>query len=136
MEETFELIKTFQYSAEAYICKGRLEAEGIRVYLRDHNIVDSQPLYSQAVGGVKLYVGSLDAKKANQVLASISEFSVDDYGKPLKCPNCGAEKIEMATSVKNEKSILRFLPALLFGVFPFVKYRFRCRECGFEFKEG
>ena len=135
MDETFELLKTFPYSAEAYICKGKLESEGIHAYLKDHNIIDSDPLYSQAVGGVKLFVAKGDAEKAKEILASIPEFSIDDSGKAIKCPNCGAEKVEMATSVKNEKSILGFLPALLFGVFPFIKYRYRCRECGFEFKQ-
>ncbi|RZJ25597.1 MAG: DUF2007 domain-containing protein, partial [Flavobacterium sp.] len=100
MEETFELVGTFQYSAEAYICKGRLESEGIRAYLKDHNTIDSNPLYSQAVGGVKLFVAKADAEKAREILQSIPEFSIDDEGKPLVCPNCGAEKIEMVTSVK------------------------------------
>lgn len=134
MEESFELVKTFPYSAEAHICKGRLEAEGIEVYLHDHNTVDANPLLSQAVGGVKVFVPTEDAARAREILASIPEFSVDDKGDLLKCPNCGATEIEMMTSVKDEKSFLSFLPALLFGALPFVKYRYKCRSCNFEFK--
>lgn len=134
MEDSFELIKVFPYSAEAFIYKGRLESEGIAVFLRDHNIVDTNPLYSQAVGGVKMFVATKDAAKAREILSSIPEFSIDDHGKPLVCPNCNETQVEMMTSVKGEKSFLGFLPALLFGAFPFVKYRYRCRNCNHEFK--
>ncbi len=134
MEETFELVRTFPYSSEAYIFKGRLEAEGIEAYLHDHNTVDANPLFSQAVGGVKIFVAAKDARRAREILASIPEFSVDDHGDLLKCPNCGAAEVEMMTSVKDQKSFLSFLPTLLFGTLPFVKYRYRCRNCNFEFK--
>ena len=136
MEETFELIQTFPYSTEAYICKGKLEAEGIHAYLHDHNTVDTNPLLSQAVGGVKLFVAADDAVRAREILASIPEFSVDDSGELLHCPNCDATEVEMMTSIKDEKSFFSFLPTLLFGTFPFVKYRYRCRSCKFEFKHG
>lgn len=136
MENTFELVKTFPYSAEAFICKGRLESEGIAVYLHDNVTIDANPLYSQAIGGVKLFVAKDDAGKAREILESINEFSVDDNGNSLACPNCGASQVEMMTSLKGKKSLLSFLPALLFAVFPFVKYRYRCRNCGFEFRES
>jgi len=134
MDEQFEWVKTFQYSTEAHICKGRLEAEGIDAVLRDYNTIDSNPLLSQAIGGVKLFVPADDAERAREILASIPDFSLDDNGGLLKCPNCGASEVEMMTSVKDEKSFLSFLPTLLFGTLPFVKYRYRCRNCEFEFK--
>ena len=134
MEDSFELIKVFPYSPEAFICKGRLESEGITVFLRDHHVIDTNPLYSHAVGGVKLFVASEEAANAREILASIPEFSVDDQGKPLSCPVCHEAKVEMMTSVKGEKSLLGFLPALFFGAFPFVRYRHRCRNCNHEFK--
>ena len=133
MDETFEFVGTFQYSSEAHIYKGMLEAEGIAVYLKDQHTIDSNPLYSQAVGGVKLFVAKADAQKARAILRSVPEFSSDDEGMLRKCPQCGAEQIEMVTSVSNQNSLLRFLPAVLLGVLPFVKHSFKCRRCGFIF---
>lgn len=46
MEENFKLVRRFQYSSEAQIFSGKLESEGIEIYLRDNNIVDSNPLWS------------------------------------------------------------------------------------------
>ncbi|TDE45597.1 hypothetical protein E0I26_06525 [Flavobacterium rhamnosiphilum] len=69
MEEmTFRKIATFQYSSEALIFKGKLESEGIKVFMRDNNTVDANPMYSNAIGGIKLFVKSKDFVKANDVL--------------------------------------------------------------------
>ena len=43
MEEQFQIVGRYQYSSEALIFKGKLESEGIEVYIRDNNIVDSNP---------------------------------------------------------------------------------------------
>ncbi|MBC7655284.1 MAG: DUF2007 domain-containing protein, partial [Oligoflexus sp.] len=48
----FKIIATYQYTSEAIIFKGKLESEGIEVFMRDNNTVDTNPLYSNAVGGV------------------------------------------------------------------------------------
>ena len=56
MQDTFVTIARFPYSTEAQIVKGRLEADGIEVFLRDNINIDTDPLVSQAIGGVKLKV--------------------------------------------------------------------------------
>ncbi len=52
MENTFIKVASFQYSSEAMIIKGRLEAEGIEVFMKDNNTIDTDPLVSNAIGGV------------------------------------------------------------------------------------
>ena len=74
----FSLLRRFQYSSEAIIYQGKLESYGIEVFMRDNNIVDSNPLYSNAVGGVKLFVKTEDFDKANEILNDINLYSVDD----------------------------------------------------------
>lgn len=133
-EEKFTLLRRFQYSSEAIIFQGKLESLGIEVYLRDKNIIDSNPLYSNAVGGVKLFVKTEDFEKANEILGEISLYSVDDDNQPLKCPECGAEQVEMETSIDGIKS---FLQVIILGVLAqlFSKYRFKCQNCKYEFDE-
>ena len=134
-ESTFQKIATFQYSSEAIIFKGKLESEGIEVFMRDNNMVDSNPLYSNAVGGVKLFVKNDDFDKATDIFSNISQYSLDDNEKLIKCPKCGAEQIDMVTSIKDLKSFLAFLFSVFLIVIPFYsKYKYKCNNCKFEFK--
>ncbi|KIO50567.1 putative signal transducing protein [Flavobacterium hibernum] len=134
MDENFKLVRSYQYSSEAQIFCGKLESEGVEVYLRDINTVDSNPIWSNAVGGVKIFVKSDDLEKANKILSDISQFSVNENNELIKCPNCGAEEIEMVTSIKDTKSLLAFVFSLLFVLMPFYsKHRYKCNKCKFEF---
>jgi len=134
MEEIFELIGTYQYSSEAIIFKGKLESEGIDAFLKDNNTVDANPLYSNAIGGVKLFVRQEDFDRAKDVISEVSKYSLDDNGKLLQCPNCGAEQIDLVTSIKDLKSLTAFVFAVLLGSLPFYsKHKFKCNKCNFEF---
>lgn len=134
-ESTFQKIATFQYSSEAIIFKGKLESEGIEVFMRDNNTVDSNPLYSNAVGGVKLFVKNDDFDKATDIFSNISQYSLDDNKKLIKCPKCGAEQIDMVTSIKDLKSFLVFLFSVFLIAIPFYsKHKYKCDNCKFEFK--
>jgi hypothetical protein len=135
MEDIFELIGSYQYSSEAIIIKGKLESEGIEIFMRDNYTVDANPLYSNAVGGVKLFVNSNDYLKAKNIILQVSKYSLDDNSKLLKCPNCDAEQIDMVTSIKDLKSLFAFIFSTLFlGTLPFYsKYKHKCNKCKFEF---
>lgn len=134
MEDIFELIGSYQYSSEAIIFKGKLESEGIEVYMRDNNTVDANPLYSNAIGGVKLFVNRKDYSKAKDIISQVSQYSLDDSGKLLVCPNCGAKQIDMVTSIRDAKSLFVYIFSLLLGSLPFYsKRKYRCRKCNFEF---
>jgi hypothetical protein len=135
MEDIFELIGTYQYSSEAIIIKGKLESEGIEIFMRDNYTVDANPLYSNAVGGVKLFVNSNDYLKAKAIISQVSKYSLDDNSKLLQCPNCDAEQIDMVTSIKDLKSLFAFIFSTLFlGTLPFYfKHKHKCNNCKFEF---
>ena len=76
-EEKFKLLSRFQYSSEAVIYQGKLESEGIEVFLRDQNLIDST-MYSNLFGGIKMYVKTEDFQRANEILNDVNLFSVDD----------------------------------------------------------
>lgn len=131
-EEKFMLLRRFQYSTEAIIYQGKLESQGIEVFLRDNNIVDSNPLYSNAVGGVKLFVKTEDFDKANEIINDVSLYSVGDDNQPLKCPECGMEQIEMENSLDGIKSFFRVIFLGAFAQF-FSKFKYKCQNCKYEF---
>lgn len=134
IEDKFTLLRRYQYTSEALIFKGKLESHGIEVFLRDNNIVDSNPLYSNAVGGVKLFVKTKDYQIAEEVLGDVSLYSVDDEHHPIKCSKCGLEQIDMVTSIRDWKSCLAFFFAWISGLFPlFAKHKYKCQNCNHEF---
>jgi hypothetical protein len=135
MEPTFEKIAVFQYSAEAMIVKGRLESDGIDVFMADNNTIDTDPLVSNAIGGVKLFVRAADATKAKEILAEISRYAVDNNGNNIACPVCNGTKVEVMSTVRDGKGLAAFLVGMLLSAFPFfVKYKYHCNNCGSEFE--
>ena len=134
MSDTFKTIATFQYSSEAEIIKGRLEADGIQVFLRDKFTIDTDPLISNAIGGVKLKVLTKDALKAQDILDSISKYSLDDEGNAIYCPNCNNNKVQLYSTIKDFKSFFSFIIGFFFGTLPFyTKDKYRCEVCNHEF---
>lgn len=134
MSEAFKTIATFQYSSEAQIIKGRLEADGIAVFLQDRFTIDTDPLVSNAIGGVKLRVRAEDAMEAQYILSRIKQYALDDDGNALQCPNCHSEKVELFSTITSLKSFLAFVLGLVSGTLPFhTRYKYKCDSCGKEF---
>jgi len=119
MDETFKTIARFEYSSEAQIIKGRLESDGIKVFLSDNLTIDTDPLISNAIGGVKLKVFSEDAQKAIQILRAIQKYSLDDEGNLVKCPDCNSEHVQLFSTIKDLKSFLSFIFGFMVGTLPF-----------------
>lgn len=132
--ETFTTVAVFQYSTEAQIIKGRLESDGIEVFLSDNLTIDTDPLVSNAIGGIKLKVLSHQAEEAKQILNAIQQYSMDDKGQPIHCPNCKSTHVELFSTIKDFKSFFWFLFGFLFSSLPFyTKHKFRCEMCDTEF---
>ena len=73
----FITVATFDTSPEAHIAMGRLQAEGIDCHLADEHLVQTDWLYSIAVGGIKLQVLPENAEKALQILARDDSAEVE-----------------------------------------------------------
>jgi uncharacterized protein YbaR (Trm112 family) len=134
MSETFKTIAVFQYSAEALIIKGRIESEGIQVFTMDMHTIDTDPLVSNAIGGVKLRVKAEDEQKALQIVESIQKYAVGDHGEPICCPKCKGEKIVLASTIDSFKSLVFFLFGFILSLLPmYQKMKYRCEDCKKEF---
>lgn len=120
MTNEFYTIGAFEYVADVQVIKGRLESEGIAVFLRDENTLNTDPLISSAIGGVKLQVYTSDKEKAIAIYNEIRSYAQDDAGKPIICPNCKAEKSEV---YYNRIGLINKL-------FPFLeKKKYLCLNC-------
>jgi len=61
-------IATFDTIIEANIIMGRLQAEGVPCWLADEHIVQTDMLYSPAIGGIKLQVDEDWEERARQII--------------------------------------------------------------------
>ena len=121
IKQEFYILGSFEYAADVQVIKAKLESEGIPVFLRDENTLNTDPLISSAIGGVKLSVYSRDKERAIDIYNEIRPYAVDDKGDPIICPNCKANRSEVYYS---RKSILHKL-------FPFLEEKkYKCTNCG------
>ncbi len=100
MKNDYITIANFTYASEAQILKGKLQSEGIQVYLSDEHIINIDPLFSNAIGGIKLNVLTVQKEKALAVLKTISTYSVNDQGKLITCPNCQKKTVGYYSTVR------------------------------------
>ena len=134
MSDTFVTIARYQYSSEAQIIKGRLESDGIEVFLKDNITIDTDPLVSNAIGGIKLKVRNADEKKAKEILKSIKAYAIDDDGNPILCPNCEKNEVELYSTIDSLKAFLSFLIGVITFTLPFhTRYKYICENCKTEF---
>ncbi|MBT8204664.1 MAG: DUF2007 domain-containing protein, partial [Eudoraea sp.] len=101
MKQEFYILGSFEYAADVQVIKSKLESEGIPVFLRDENILNTDPLISSAIGGVKLSVYSRDKERALEIYNEIRAYAQDEYGQPVMCPNCKARRSEVYFSRKS-----------------------------------
>ncbi|MFD2916768.1 putative signal transducing protein [Psychroserpens luteus] len=121
MIDNYKVLTAFPYSTEAQITKSKLESEGITVMLLDEKTVDSDPLISQAIGGVKLLVADDDFEKALQIYNEIRPYEVDANENPIHCPSCNSTHILIAPLERKN---------LFYMLFPFFeKTKYICNNC-------
>ncbi len=125
MIDNYTILATFPYSTEAQVTKSKLEAEDIRVMLLDEKTIDSDPLISQAIGGVKLLVQNDDVTKALKIYNEIRAYEKDKNGNAIVCNNCESTKILIAEPTRKN---------IFYMLFPFFeKTKYRCNICNTVF---
>ncbi|MFD2567110.1 putative signal transducing protein [Pseudotenacibaculum haliotis] len=121
MNNDYIILTVFEYSTEAHVVKSKLESEGIRTMLMDEKTIDSDPLLSQAIGGVKLLVHKEDLDKAMQIYNTVRKYEKDEEGNDLYCPSCNSNQILVAPLRRRN---------IFFMLFPFFeRRRYICNTC-------
>lgn len=121
MRDNYTILTVFEYSTEAHVIKSRLESDGIRASLMDEKTIDSDPLISQAIGGVKLLVHNDDLERALRIYNEIRIYEKDDSGKLIHCKKCSSSKILVAPSQRK---------SFFYMLFPFFENRkLICNDC-------
>src|SRR4051794_23259584 len=79
--DEFITVKTFYFPNDASILMAHLESEGIECRLKDGLTIQVNPLYSNAIGGVKLQVRQTNFTRAVEILEE-SGYTRDEEAKP------------------------------------------------------
>lgn len=74
---------SFSLSHDAHFAKGKLQSEGIEVFIKDELTTHVNPLYSGVIGGVELQVRSADVDAAHLILVDSGYICEHTY-KPNK----------------------------------------------------
>lgn len=121
MNNNYKVLAVFEYSTEAHVTKSKLDSEGFETMLMDEKTIDSDPLISNAIGGVKLLVHKNDFEKALEIYNKIRAYQKDINGNDIFCPACNATQILIAPSQRKN---------IFYMLFPFFeKTRHICNTC-------
>ncbi len=84
----------------AHIIRTRLEANGIPCFVADENVIGANPLYNQAVGGVKIKIFERDLERCREILAAGGDlhekdhFEIDNESNTyVVCPYCASTNV-------------------------------------------
>jgi hypothetical protein len=144
MSEDIVTIARVPTAMEANMIKGRLEFEGVPCFIADEHTISIQPLYNNAIGGVRVQVRLSDVERAKQILnrevGSLQNLASLDHALRREkislveqpsiveknCPVCGSRN----GSYSKRGGVLNILSSLGLGVFfPSIKRRWICRNC-------
>jgi hypothetical protein len=91
------VLRQYRDMPEAISDRMVLEAAGIQCYLANENMVRTDWLWSNLLGGMKLLVKQSDMEDAAKLIDSRAEekFVVEGVGeyKKERCPNCGSDDV-------------------------------------------
>jgi hypothetical protein len=121
----------------AHIVRTRLEASGIQCFIADDNTIGANPLYNQAVGGIKLKVFEQDIARCREILAADDSLREQDYHEidsetnaHIVCPYCASTNV-VNTAGKDEG----FMASLMNLVNPFyIQKSWHCNNCKQSFE--
>ena len=121
MNDNYKILAVFEYSTEAHVTKSRLDSEGFKTMLMDEKTIDSDPLISNAIGGVKLLVHQNDFEKALKIYNKIRTYQKDKNGNDILCSNCKSNRVLIAPTQRKN---------VFYMLFPFFeKTRHICNDC-------
>jgi len=126
----FTAIRSFDSYIPASMLMQRLEEEGIKVYLQDEHTVTLSPMFSNAIGGIKLMVLDDQLERATELIKKYEQ----DYHVAGACPKCGSLKVQYITLQNTTNWIVGIISWLFSNYAVSVKQVYHCYECNYEFE--
>jgi len=139
MEDKIVTLESYYDPMLAEIIRARLEANGISCYIADSMTIGVNPIYNNAVGGVKIKVFEHDVEKCREILARQEELELDDEPVAetvVSCPYCGSANVRYGPATEVKADWLVTCLSALFAVYPFYANKsWHCFNCQKDFEK-
>ena len=111
----------------------RLESEEIECWLQDENTVTINPIWTNAVGGIKLLVEKEDFYGARQIFREVENNRIQAVG----WPKCKGHNIELVSTPRKASNWISAIFTYAFGGFAMAVDKVNhCFDCGHEFENS
>ncbi|QNR83442.1 DUF2007 domain-containing protein [Pedobacter riviphilus] len=145
MNDRTVVYSTYYNPMEANIIKAKLEDSGFACFLADENVATLNPLYNQAIGGVKLIVFERDVEAINALLVEDNSLNFDPSEEIIDeeesgddktvCAQCGSTNVGYGMATDKKYSIWATMLAFLTLSTPIKANKcHHCYDCGYEFE--
>ena len=125
----FVPVQVYQNYIDAHIAKGQLEEAGIPCWLKDEHTVTTNPIWTNAVGGIKLMVAEAAQQEARELLQQIDQ----EKRSRLACIKCGSHNVEYVSTPRKASNWLSALASFFFGDYAIATDKvYHCFTCGYE----
>ena len=130
MNDTLETVQVYGAQMDAELARMLLESHEIPAFIIDGQMVSTNSLLSNAIGGIRLQVRHDDLHRAKEILTESAAKKTAEAGDWGVCTSCGSTQLEPRRHTRGV-----FLTILLFG-FPlwFARTRLYCRACGYSMR--
>ncbi len=127
----FVVLESFTNYIEANILLGRMKEEGIHCWLKDENTVTINPIWTQAVGGIKLMVAASQADRARGILTTVQMVQAEDN----ICPKCGSHDVSLVSTPRKVTNWVSSLLGFFLGDLAVGAHKVNhCFACGHEYE--
>jgi hypothetical protein len=126
----FVILQSFNNYMDAHLLLARLESEGIDCWLKDENTVTINPIWTNAVGGIKLMVKSEDFSRASEIFKETEALRKGS----VECPNCKGHNIELVSTPRKASNWITAILTFFLGDYAMTVDKVNhCFDCGHEF---
>ncbi|MBN1516164.1 DUF2007 domain-containing protein [Candidatus Sumerlaeota bacterium] len=148
--DDFTTVATFYFPLDAHLVRIELEHEGIPCFLMDEEAISANPVYSTALGGIKLQVPASSVPRALEILREIQgqrpkkpdhENEQDNPAanrirpsEAFRCPECGSENIQnwQFSLFWIVAFVLTLISVAVPGLAPPIRKNRKCQDCGHQ----
>ncbi|MEG2277793.1 MAG: DUF2007 domain-containing protein [Odoribacter sp.] len=139
----WSMIQTFTNPQDAYMARAYLESEAVETMIQDELTAQVNNFYSNAIGGVKLWVKEEDRERGIEILKDggyiipEKEKEEADWVWVRKetdvshCPFCHSDNIIKLKDLNLVSVVLYFILGVLFPLF---RSTWKCCDCGKAWK--
>lgn len=127
----FVILQSFNNYMDAHLLMTRLESEEIECWLQDENTVTINPIWTNAVGGIKLLVKKSDFARASAIFREIE----NNRREAIECPRCKSHNTELVSTPRKAANWFSAIFTFFLGDYALTVNKVNhCFDCGHEFE--